>query len=242
MWDGSILKSNAKVALRGRYWTAFLVTLLVSILSGDYSQFSYGLKAWDRFTNWSITVPFLGQPFWAHPFLAFASPLWGILIVLPLAVGMKRYFVHSHFEPAGAGTLFSGFSWGYGNSVGALFVTNLFIVLWTFLLIIPGIVKDLEYSMVPFLLSDNPQLPGSRVRELSRRMTDGQKGDIFVFRLSFLGWFLLGLLCAGVGTLFVLPYYEASQAELYLFLRERALEQGIVSPVELGLVPPGPRL
>ena len=34
MWSREILKSNAKIALTGRYWRAFVVALLVSLLSG----------------------------------------------------------------------------------------------------------------------------------------------------------------------------------------------------------------
>lgn len=236
MWDRTILKSNAKVALRGRYWTAFLVTLLAGVISAAFSALFYR-PTWDYrhdFWYWSATAA-------VNPFVSWGEILYSVLIVLPVLVGMARFFVHNHFEPAGVGTLFSGFGWGYGNTVGAMFLADLFVSLWSLLFLIPGIVKALEYSMVPFLLSDNPLLPGSRARELSRRMTDGEKGAIFVFWLSFLGWFLLGAVCAGFGLLFVLPYFEASQAELYLFLRERALERGLVSPAELGLVPPGPQ-
>ena len=34
MWDRKILKSNAKTALRGRYWLAFAVALVASLLAG----------------------------------------------------------------------------------------------------------------------------------------------------------------------------------------------------------------
>lgn len=236
MWDRTILKSNAKVALRGRYWTAFLVTLLANAVAVAFSALFYRASWGYRNDFW------YGEAAAPNPFVSWGGILYSVFIVLPVMVGMTRFFVHNHFEPAGVGTLFSGFGWGYGNTVGAMFVTDLFVSLWSLLFIIPGIVKAVEYSMVPFLLSDNPLLPGSRARELSRRMTYGEKGAIFVFWLSFFGWFLLGAVCAGVGILFVLPYFEASQAELYLFLRERALERGLVSPAELGLVPPGPQL
>lgn len=236
MWDRSILKSNAKVALQGRYWTAFLVTLLFTVLSE-------WLKATDR-NYWR----FFEYRTWQGGHLFRWSPLSGlggwlgiiyiIFVVHPLLVGAARYFVRNHFESARLETLFSGFQWNYGNGVSTLFITRLFIFLWTLLFVIPGIVKLVQYSMVPFLLSDNPALPGERAREISRKMTDGQKGAIFVFWLSFLGWFLLGALCFGVGTLFVLPYFSASQAELYLFLRGRALSLGFVRPEELCLASP----
>ena len=44
--------------------------------------------------------------------------------------------------------------------------------------------------------------------------------DLFVLDLSFLGWIILGLICCGIGILFVLPYPEATRAEVYLNLKE----------------------
>ena len=71
-------------------------------------------------------------------------------------------------------------------------------------------------------------------------MTYGQKGKIFVLELSFLGWYLLGSLAFGVGTVFVGPYYRATLAELYICLRENILASGSVTPAELNLAPPPP--
>ena len=52
-------------------------------------------------------------------------------------------------------------------------------------------------------------------------MTTGQKMDLFVLDLSFLGWIILGALCCGIGLLFVQPYPEATKAEVYLILKQR---------------------
>lgn len=128
----------------------------------------------------------------------------------------------------------------YLNGVGTMFVTNLFVFLWSLLLIIPGIIKSFEYVMVPYLLADNPSLPGSRAREISRMLTNGEKWNIFVLELSFLGWCLLGLLCFAVGIFFVVPYFNATLAELYIYLRDRAIQTNMLNPAELGLVQPVP--
>ena len=117
-----------------------------------------------------------------------------------------------------------------------MFVTELFIFLWSLLLLIPGIYKTYQYYMVPYILSDNPNIPGARARSISRAMTDGEKLNIFLLELSFIGWYLLGGLCLGIGVFFVNPYYEATKAELYIYLRDRAIQTGMVQPEELGLV------
>jgi len=232
MWNRSILKYNARVALSGRYWLSFLVTSIFIVLSEGLNLFEFW---WSPFFHpWLWTSP---DFFWTISF-NWWDFLYIILLVHPLAIGVSRYFVHNHYKTTPVETMFSGFRWNYSNGVAVMLLTRLFIFLWFLLLIVPGIVKLVQYSMVPFLLSDNPSLPGERARQISRMMTDGQKGEIFILWLSFLGWFLLGALCFGVGILFVIPYFVASQTELYLLLRDRALSMGFVRPEELCLTPP----
>ena len=89
--------------------------------------------------------------------------------------------------------------------------------------------------MVPYILADNPHLNPKRVIELSCRMTDGHKGEIFGLGLSFVGWYLLGALCCGVGIMFVNPYVNSTMAELYMQLRHNALQRGDTTMEELCL-------
>jgi len=60
---------------------------------------------------------------------------------------------------------------------------------------------------------------------------------MWVLDLSFIGWYLLGALLFLVGVLFVMPYENATKAELYLVLRKNALDNGLCSYEELGLKP-----
>ena len=50
----------------------------------------------------------------------------------------------------------------------------------------------------------------------SRRMMDGYKWQLFCLDLSFIGWYLLGSLCFGIGVFFVTPYHEQARANFYL--------------------------
>jgi uncharacterized membrane protein len=107
--------------------------------------------------------------------------------------------------------------------------------LWFLLLIIPGIVKYYAYRMVPYILADNPEINYKRALELSTRMTKGEKFDIFVLDLSFIGWYLLGTLAFVVGILFVMPYQNATEAELYIILRQNAIQNGFCTYEELAI-------
>ena len=194
------------------------------------------------------------QP-WKWGGLSFASTLFDVFIGIALTVGLARFFVQNHFGVTDIGTVFSGFRRSYGNSVGGMFVTYLFIGLWSLLLIVPGIVKALEYCMVKYILSDNPSMPGARARQISGMMTRGEKGDVLMLVLSFFGWFLLaaipmmvfsrflrplGVLLSAVTVSLVEAYFNATFAELYLYMRDRLIASGAVSPAEFGLVPPAP--
>ncbi len=75
------------------------------------------------------------------------------------------------------------------------------------------------YLMVPYILSENPDMKAREALRLSKEMMDGQKWNAFVLGLSFLGWQILGTMLCGIGTFFVQPYVDATFAELYAVLR-----------------------
>ena len=166
--------------------------------------------------------------------LALAAALcWGILITPVIQVGQARYLTENRTAPAHLDTLFSGFTSGYWNTVGVMFFMNLKVFLWCLLLIVPGIIKSYQYRFIPFLLAENPHMTADRAFEISTMMTDGEKWNIFVLDLSFLGWRLLGLLLFGIGLIFVTPYVQTTEAELYAALRAKVIAGGYVSEEEL---------
>jgi uncharacterized membrane protein len=130
--------------------------------------------------------------------------------------------------------------------VTTMFVCGLYIFISYLFLIIPGIVRRLEYYYVPYILAENPGIESLSAMELSTKMTDGEKFKIFILELSFFGWLLivalageLGRLFGGIGSLFrvirslfVSPYTATTIAELYAFVRERSIANGIANPGE----------
>ena len=76
-------------------------------------------------------------------------------------------------------------------------------------------------------------MDASRAFEISTMMTDGEKWNIFVLDLSFLGWNLLGSLLLGIGVLFVQPYTSTTNAELYAAMRAKVIASGYVTEAEL---------
>ena len=106
-------------------------------------------------------------------------------------------------------------------NVNILFFRDLYTVLWSLLFIIPGIVKSYEYRMIPYLLAEHPDMPMDVAFSESRRMMHGNKWHAFVLDLSFILWFAVTAVTCGIaGVFYVMPYINATNAELYVALKK----------------------
>lgn len=125
------------------------------------------------------------------------------------------------------------------------------ILFWALLFIVPGIIKSLEYSMVPYLLAEDVNMDSKLAFDTSRKMTEGKKGGMFRLALTFIRWFLLIFLVTFVITLvallngcdqntgkligtiledclvyiFFIPYVNATFVIVYEFLAEKYAEK-----------------
>ena len=248
MWERSQLKFRAKEVLKVSYWKAFLISLILAVVGGNEGtpvlkyNWNFNDNASGGFhnqaLNWSSGIyPFFIMVFASAIFMAFLLALgFRFFLGYPLEVGGKRYFIHAAHNEVNLNNLGYSFEKGiYGNIVKTMIWRAVFIFLWTLLLIIPGIIKLYAYRMVPYILADNPNISYQRALELSEQMTNGHKFNIFVLDLSFIGWYILGFLAFFVGTLFVIPYQNSTNAELYLVLKQNALSSGKCSFNELGI-------
>ena len=93
-----------------------------------------------------------------------------ILIWNPLEVGCKKLFIQCEYGTAETRCIWSVINRRDGKNVGwIMFVRTLFVSLWSLLFIIPGIIKQYEYMMIPFLLAENPQMNRKEAFEKSVR-------------------------------------------------------------------------
>lgn len=87
-------------------------------------------------------------------------------------------------------TLFDGFS-----MVGKLIALNLliycYVLLWSMLFIIPGIIAMYRYRFAIYNLLDDPEISVFEALNRSKRQTMGYKMDLFFLDVTFLGWTLL---------------------------------------------------
>lgn len=251
MWTRAQLKENAKLALKGRYWMAFLASIVAGILIGGSSGGGGGAAG----SNAASAVQNSGGSY--NGFESVASEIAeamavvvpillsvGLLVTLivvgfsvfvsnPMKVGHSRYYMENRTVLPDFAKIFSGFNKSYMNVVTTMFMRDLFAWLWSLLFVIPGIIKGYAYWMVDYIMAENPGMDWHRAMDISKAVTNGEKWNMFVLDLSFLGWALLGVLCCGIGTLFLTPYINATKAELYEALREKALAQGLATTEEL---------
>ena len=87
------------------------------------------------------------------------------------------------------------------------------------------IYRDLQLWAVEWILADHPGMNADQVLYYSRQLTKGHIWDLFVYKLSFLGWRILSWLTGGImGFVFVEPYYNMTNALLYEELKGGAIE------------------
>lgn len=153
--------------------------------------------------------------------LIVALLLW-VFVAPVMEVGRNRFYMESRLtgRSAGVGKILWGFTHNYLNIIWTMFLRGLFITLGTICCVIPGIYLSYCYYLVPYILSENPEMRPMEAMRLSKEMMEGHKFNTFVLELSFIGWKLLGMLACGVGLFFVQPYVDATMAELYAVLRQ----------------------
>ena len=241
MWNFSDLKKNAKESLkRFGFWTPVFVCLMHGLLSGASSGGSASSASSDSsegtsvlesifpemdhlFENPAFTLLFIAGTIALIILLIALGLAWSAFVGGPATVGKNRFFMEHRFSPAKFKKLFWTFGCGsYLNVAKIMFFHDLKIILWGLLFIIPGIIKSYEYFMVPYILAENPTISSEDAFYLSKKMTDGEKASIFFLQLSFIGWYFLSALTCGIGFIFLAPYIEATLAELYQVMREKA--------------------
>ena len=131
-------------------------------------------------------------------------------------------------EPA-LGNLLDGFGM-MPRLLLLIILQYLFIVLWSMLFIIPGIVAAYRYSMAVYIMIDNPQLSAMECLRESKRITAGYKGQLFQLDLSFILWLMLSAMpVIGYAVqVYLTPYMETARALYYEQIRGQGNEWQVI--------------
>lgn len=229
------LKSRARAMLTGRYWPTvgivmlsaliiYVCSFVVSMLAMSIVTFAFIAAEETLMQNSALMtlLPSLLVLLLSVPVALFAQ--------FPLTIGMYRYFIKLDRREQKIDNLFFAYRHRLSNVILTCFLMSLYEFLWSLLFVVPGIIKAYEYSMIPFILAENPSVDRKRAFEISRALTKGNKFRIFLLELSFIGWILLSVLTFGIGLVFLQPYVTAAYSHMYFDLKARALNEGTVSP------------
>ncbi len=231
MKTNSTFKAEARSALRGSWGKAAVATLLYVLLMGVFvapsSYTTYKMQSYTRENlghmsslhqmSAAIQSPEYLEIQRQNNGTSSASLLLQVFILFPISLGFSNAFrklLETGNNSLIHNTIHIAFT-NYWHKVWGVVLTRIFIFLWTLLLIIPGIIKSYSYAMTPYILEENPELTANEAIDRSRYMMRGHKFDLFWLQLSFIGWFLLALLTAGIGFFWFIPYYETSQSAFY---------------------------
>ena len=139
---------------------------------------------------------------------------------IPIFYGIKSFYMNISRGLGGrVADVFEGYK-QFFPIAAIIFISGLFIILWSFLLIIPGIIKAISYTQILRVKKDNPEMKALDCINESKYLMEGYKMEYFVLRLSFIGWSLLSVFTLGILGFWLLPYMETTYAEFYDKLKE----------------------
>lgn len=219
------IKAEAKsfIGQNARWWKMTLATIAIYLISGGFSIYVNIATVINR-DDPSTTVGYSSSVI--------------TLLLIPFTIAASGYYLNHirGFNPEWKSLYKEGID-NYGSYLVTGVLVNVFTVLWSLLFVVPGIIKALAYSQANYVIHDNPRLKGKEAIEISKRMTNGFKGDLFSMYLSFIGWYILVGLTGGILSIYVTPYVETTAAMYYENLKRYSIENGIVAPEAFGIAP-----
>lgn len=200
------IRQETREILRGKWLAGVAITLIFGILMLLTCAFSV--------FNLNDEVIF-----------SLLTILTAIVIGYPLQLGFTMVWlkVARHNSHPEVKDLFGAFNRRYHRSaMGTLLLMQIYTLLWSLLLIVPGIIKSIEYAMTPFIIADEPELGCNEAIEKSIAMMRGHRWQLFKMYLGMIGWMILGVFTCYIAWLWIIPYYQTAYAKFYLALKEEA--------------------
>ena len=209
-------RQEALSVLTGRWGLAIGATLLYSILNGGLTGvFSPSPDTESIIENGGLTL---------DAFVPYTSILLVIFLISIVfsAIGSSvqlgyNILLLKYYEPEqkpSLGDLFCRFHI-FWKAFGLRIMMSILTTLWSFLLIIPGIIASYSYAMAPYLMAENPDMGIMEAISRSKELMRGNKWRLFCLHLSFIGWAFLCIFTCGLGALFLSPYQMLADAAFY---------------------------
>ncbi len=187
-WD---LLEKARQSIRGKWGLAIGAFLVVTIIEASLQSIARGDS---------------GSAFGSLLYLIIAGPFALGLSIFSLAYVRRT---EPRFEQ-----VFEGFR-NFKRALLTYLLMVLYIFLWTLLLIIPGIIAALSYSMTFYILADHPDIGTIEALNRSKKMMKGYKWKYFGLVMIFVLGILVCFLTLGIGLLWFIPWMHITEAHFY---------------------------
>ena len=214
MFDRASYKRAAKDKLRGTWFpTAAIVTVVYFVVEALVSK----LADKDNYT------------------MSIVALVLNLVVSGVFTIAMAHFYLEYNKLETGVKPEFSTFIDGFNYYLKGILGFLWFFIwyfLWTLLFVIPGIIKAIAYSQMFYILAENPDVSVSKAMRMSIEMTKGHKADIFMTYLSFIGWFLLSCLTAGILFIWTMPYMQLTSVNIYQYLKSEALRTGSLTQAD----------
>lgn len=203
------IKKLAKKSLKGHWGLTVLLTFIIFLLNFGL-PFIIEIPASGGFSNWANQE---STPVGIDIFEAVLS-----ILLIPLSFSVYWFYLNliRDNEPQ-ISQVFSIYKNGKTSLklIGLSILQGIYILLWSLLLLIPGMIKSLSYSQTYFLLKDHPEYTVNQAITESKKRMKGYKWKYFLMGLSFIGWGILCIFTLGIGLLWLVPYISTSVAVFY---------------------------
>ena len=225
-------RTRARQALTGKWGTAVLVGLVASVLGGANVNYNFSSNSSDLSDNMEMVLEQM-----PYEVVALFLAMVGIIGVFTLVYSVVSMILGSVVQlgyirfnlnlidgkEGKLGDLFTCFR-QFLNALLLRIFMGLIIGLLSLLFIIPGVMAGCALAMAPYIMAEDPNCSAMQAISRSMEMTEGHKMELFLLRLSFIGWGLLSLLTFGIGNLFLTPYMNAADAAFYRNLQSSIQE------------------
>lgn len=152
-------------------------------------------------------------------FVGFVTSIGGIgMFVLggPINIGYAMFIDEVYRgERPNIATLVKGFDDKLGDRILLGLVSQLYLMLWSMLFIIPGIIKSFSYSMIYFIQLENSDMHYEDIIMRSRKIMNGNKWRLFCLYLSHIAWYILVFLTFGILSFWVEPKVNLAKYAMY---------------------------
>jgi len=193
----SAVKAGARSLLLDNAPKIFLVTIVYLIITTVMTELEYRLPGFanafnqylDRLYTGTLPTP---ADFYSH-LRASGLLLTTVLLLLHpvINVGFMRYCLNISRGLGGDyKNILDGFMF-FAKIILINIISAVFIFLWSLLFIFPGIVASYKYRQAYYILLDAPEKSALQCIRESKQLMAGNKLDLFLLDLSFIGWVIL---------------------------------------------------